>query len=72
MANVPVCGDPETAGLLALPGVGLDVHDAAGVVQDVVDDVGAVVGVERVDGRAGVVEAVDVVWGLWEVQVWDG
>ena len=67
---MPVCWDAETARFARVPRIGVGCHDAAGVVQDEVDGVFAVVGVERVGLAGGRVEAVNVLdVGLW---VWVG
>lgn len=58
---MPVCWDAETARFARVPRIGVGYHDAAGVVQDEVDGVFAVVGVEGVGLVGGRVETVDVV-----------
>ena len=60
---MPVGRDPKTAGFARVPGEGLGVHDAGGVVQDDVDCASAVVRVERIGEGGGGVVAVEVVDG---------
>lgn len=57
---MPVGGDPKSVGFARVPGVFVDFHDAGAIVQDKVNGVLAVVGVEGECEVAGGVEAVEV------------
>ena len=61
---MPVRGEPETAGFTRVPGVGLGRHDTGRIVEEEVDGIQAVVGVDGEGEVAGGVEAVEVgdVW----------
>lgn len=66
---MPVCRDAETARYAFMPRKGLWCHDTGGVVENEVDGVSAIVGVdgEGLVGRR--VEAVEVVGVRWRVRV---